>query len=276
MTLLPLRWSRALAAVSLASAAGLAQGPPAAPALAARQVVGRGRIIGVYDAMTGDAVDSVEVRDMLSGLSAFTTKTGTLSLFFVDTAGSMMRFRKVGYVPVMMAVGNSLRDTVPLIVMLAHSGQTLPAVVTRDSTRVYFSPLLRGFEERRKAGHGYFVPEAQLRKQDDHKLSDVISAHVPGITFQRSASKMYLVSGRTSMQLSGGSGKRCYPDILLDGVRLSPAADAQNPNFAGVDLNQFSVMDIGAVEFYNTASIPMQFNATASGCGALLLWTRER
>jgi hypothetical protein len=33
----------------------------------------------------------------------------------------------------------------------------------------------------------------------------------------------------------------------------------------------------GAIEFYaGGASLPVQFNRTSSGCGALLLWTRDR
>lgn len=275
----PHRWSRALAALALASGTASAQGAPPAPgprAAAPLQVVGRGRIIGVYDELTGDPIDSVEVRDMLSGLSAFTTKTGTLSLFFVDTAGSMMRFRKAGYVPVTQVVANSLRDTVPLVVTLAHAGQFLPAVVTKDSSRTYHSPLLRAFEERRKEGHGYFVAETQLRQEDDHTLSDVLLGHVAGVSFQRSATKMYMVSGRTSIRLTRGGAGLCYPDVYLDGVRLAALPDAQNPAMVGVDVNQFSVTDLGAVEFYNAASIPPKFNSTGAGCGALLLWTRER
>lgn len=270
------RLLHAMAVLSIAGATAWAQAAPPAPAAAPRQVVGRGRIIGVYDEATGDPLDSVEVRDMLSGLSAFTTRTGTLSLFFVDTAGSMMRFRKAGYVPVMRTVANSLRDTIPLVVTLARAGQMLPVVVTKDTAPVYHSPALRAFEERRKEGHGYFVPEAQLRKEDDHKMSDVLLGHVPGVTFKRSATQMYLISGRTTVRLSRGAAGPCYPDVYLDGVRLGAQPDSQNPGFSGVDVNQLSVMDIGGIEYYNAASLPAKFNSTGAGCGALLLWSRER
>ncbi len=51
-----------------------------------------GRIVGVYDDRSGNPLDSVEIRDMITGSFAYTTSTGTLSLFFVDTAGSLSAF----------------------------------------------------------------------------------------------------------------------------------------------------------------------------------------
>src|SRR5215216_6072961 len=125
-----------------------------------------GRVIGVYDDRTGRPLDSVEVRDMVSGSVALTTSTGTLSLFFVDTSGSLLRLRKLGYTPVTMFVANSPGDP-PMTIMLEPVAHQLPTVVTTDSAPLYRSSLLRGFEDRRKAGQGYFVSEHQLRKEDD-------------------------------------------------------------------------------------------------------------
>jgi hypothetical protein len=276
-----LRFVLALAsALAGASASGQATPPPAAPKpTAAPPLVYRGRLVGVFDELTGQPMDSVEVRDMMSGLSAFTTRTGTLSLFFVDTGGSMIRFRKIGYQPLTILVANSVRDTVPLTITLAHSGQVLPTVVTEDSAPKYKSPQLRGFEARRKEGHGYFVTEAQLRKEDDRKMPEVLAAHVSGVSFVRGRTLgTYMTAGRSSGGRGTfiGGGAPCYPDVYLDGTLVPPQPDLKIVSIVAVDLGQFNLADIGAVEFYNTATLPPQFNATRSGCGALLLWTRER
>src|SRR5579863_9683218 len=53
----------------------------------------RGRVVGVFDQESGLPIEGVEVRDVLTGFSAKTTETGTVSLFFVDTAGSFISFR---------------------------------------------------------------------------------------------------------------------------------------------------------------------------------------
>src|SRR4051812_8118325 len=61
--------------------------------------VRKGRVVGVFDEASGDPVPDVEVKNLLNGLSAVTSRTGTLSLFFVDTAGALLSFKKVGYEP---------------------------------------------------------------------------------------------------------------------------------------------------------------------------------
>ncbi|MFI5312194.1 MAG: TonB-dependent receptor plug domain-containing protein [Gemmatimonadales bacterium] len=262
----------AAAALVLASVPVHAQvTPPGSAAKAAAPAVRffRGRLVGVFDEATGDPLDSVEVRDVLSGLSAFTTKTGTLSLFFVDTAGSMIRFRKPGYVPLTMLVQNSFRDTIPLTITLAHAGgQVLPTVVTTDSGPKYRSALLRGFDERRREGYGHVVTEAELRKSDDRALADVLVSHMPGISIVRVGSATYLTTHREA--------RVCYPAVFLDGVMMSGLSNLSRRSVSAVDLSQFDVNFLAGVEYYSVGTVPAQYNSTAAGCGVLLLWTRER
>ena len=42
------------------------------------------------------------------------------------------------------------------------------------------------------------------------------------------------------------------------------------------DLSEFLTKEIAAIEFHTTATVPPQFNRTSSGCGVLLLWSREQ
>jgi hypothetical protein len=284
--------------LALTSAAAAGQAPPVPQtktASAPRTVVYRGRLVGVYDMSTGEPIEGAEVRDLLSGLSALTTRTGTLSLFFVDTSGTMIRVRKVGYEAQTMMVSNLLTDTIPLTLTLARSGQMLPTVVTTDSSPHYKTALLRGFEERRSEGRGYFIPEATLQKESTRKLSDVIRSHVPGVNFVKGGSTAYYLTTNRG-ESTKMDGTACYPSVFLDGVVLTPTEDIKrrpvtrttvntftnqsstttSPGVVGIDLSQFTVSDFAGVEFYNTATVPPQFNVTGPGCGALLLWSRER
>jgi hypothetical protein len=209
--------------------AWIAVGASAAAASAqssAEPPVYRGRIVGVLDERTGEPVAGGEVRNLLNGLSAVTTSTGTLSLFFVDTAGGMLSFKKLGYEPQTMVVANSVRDTTPVTVILKPVGQVLPTVVTNAKTTdvvQYMSPALKGFEERRHQALGHFVSEAELRKNDVEKQED-----------------------RGTLRLAARH------------------AIVQRERIRGV-------------EYYaGGATMPPQYNGTDSGCGVLLLWTRER
>jgi hypothetical protein len=258
----------------------IAQQPATAPPAAPKFV---GRVVGVYDDLTGKPLDSVEVRDMVSGQSALTTSTGTLSLFFVDTAGSLMRIRKVGYLPITMFVANS-PDEPALTVMLVPLGQQLPTVVTTDTAPHYRSPKLQGFEERRKAGGGFFVPEAQLRKEESRPLRDVIRAHIPALEIAHVKIDSKWIDIAVSHQQQK-AGKGCPVDIYLDGLPVSLSstsggtailATKDTKTDASNDLNDFQTLDLAGVEFHNVGDVPVEYNRTSSGCGVLLLWSRER
>jgi hypothetical protein len=245
-----------------------------------------GRLVGVYDERTGDPLDSVEVRDMMTGSFAYTTRTGTLSLFFVDTAGSLLRIRKFGYAPVTMFVGNA-PGLPPVTLTLEPTAQRLPAVVTRDTARTYLSPALAGFEQRRKTGMGYFVSEAELRKEDNRPLANILRSHVATLAVQDVIVGGQRVTIAASRRANGGT---CPVDVYLDGVALSANAQSGGPlailgkrNSGGtalqqgyVDLTQLQATEFAGIEFHNVSDTPAEFPHTGSGCGALYLWTRER
>lgn len=245
-----------------------------------------GRLVGVFGENTGDPIDSVEVRDMITGSFAYTTRTGTMSLFFVDTGGSLIRIRKFGYTPITMFIGNS-PGLPPVTLALEPAAQRLPAVVTRDSARRYIGPMLSGFEQRRKTGMGYFVSEAELRKEDTRPLANVLRSRVPTLAVQ----DVVLPGGQrvtiaASRRANGGS---CPVDVFLDGVPLGSSKQGGSYAMMGsrrsggtaldqglVDLTQFLVSDLAGVEFHNVSDMPAEFVHTGSGCGGLYLWTRER
>jgi hypothetical protein len=193
------------------------------------------------------------------------------------------------YLAIATAVGyRSVGDSVTIAVgesnfhdfVLATRATVLDSVVSKAAAPLphHISPGLNGFEERmhdRKGG--YFVSDSILRKEEDRPLADVIVAHVPGIMVQRFSSKAYLATGRgPSAGAMSGKSVSCYPDVYLDGVLLAPLPDPVKP-IKAVDLTQFPPTELGGMEFYpGGASLPVQFNHTASGCGALLLWSREK
>jgi hypothetical protein len=243
----------------------------------------RGRVVGIYDEQTGEPIAGVEVRNLINGASALTTKTGTVLLTFVDTSGGLMTFKKLGYEQLTLVVANSVRDTTPLTLVLRPVKAVLPVVVTtaKGSDRVdYISPKLRAFEERRQQGLGSFIPEAELRKDDGGHMSETLVKHIPGV---------HLVSPPCTKRLSGGCPQYfatargqanfdktpCYVTIYVDGAlyysrKMSGGQDPPDPRY-------MNVTDFAGVEYYAGGStMPPEYNATDSGCGLLLFWTRER
>jgi hypothetical protein len=243
-----------------------------------------GRIVGIYDDRTGNPLDSVEVSDLTTKSFALTTSTGTLSLFFVDSVGGLLRFRKLGYKPLTMFVDNG-PEFAPLTVTLEPLAQQLPAVVTVDTAPVYRSPQLRGFEDRRKAGIGKFVPEFVIRREENRRLGDLINFQIPGVEVKEVRDGTRWVMIATTKR----AGSPCPVDIYVDGIFVSARTTAGGQTIGGRgrgagagggtsanDLGDYQPTNLAGIEFYSAATIPAEFNRMGSGCGALFLWSRER
>lgn len=241
----------------------------------------RFRVLGVFDAESGQPVMDADVTNLLTGVGAKTSRTGTVALSFLPDGGGMVRIRKLGYAMQTLTVAISPADTAPVTVVLTPAVQ-LPEVVTRAQLR-YLSPNLRGFEERKRTGLGYYIDEKTLRKDENRALGDVLVSHVPGINIVPGhGSRMLLMKSRRCMV--GGP-----PEVYVDGVQVHyfPAPTAQlfrrlrkgrpPPSVGPIDLSQFDVTNLAAVEYYpDNAMAPMEYNGTSKRCGVLLLWTREK
>jgi hypothetical protein len=226
----------------------------------------RNRLLGAYDAQNGEPIEGLEVIDVASGTTAFTTKTGTISLAFLPDGGSLVRLRKLGYAPLTMNVAISPADTSPLTIVMKRTAQALPAVVTKDSARRYISPGLQGFEERRRAGFGHFIDDSTLRASEGRTMAYMV-ARLPGTTLQSG----HLVSTRVATKGPVFSNKtpglHCGVSVYLDGLLLTSA-----PDFTRETTDAYA-----GIEFYaSNTTAPIWIGSSNSQCGVLLLWTRER
>jgi hypothetical protein len=221
------------------------------------------RLLGVYSATSGEPIEGVEVLDIATKTSAMTTQTGTISLSFLASGTTLLRLRKLGYEPYTTVVTISAVDTLPITVLLRPAVQTLPTVVSKDSAPKFISPGLRDFEERRRSGiHGSFVGEAEMRKQDDKKITWFVR-QFPGVKVVcRNGCTASATRVQSKYAVLGGA---CLVEIYVDGAVWT------DPN-----LENLRVDDYAAIEHYAGASIPAQYNKTGSTCGVLLLWRRER
>lgn len=227
----------------------------------------RFRILGAYDEATGEPIDGVTVRDVFSGLSAQTTATGTVSLFFLPDGGSLVRLTKIGYEMQTLPVAISPTDTAGLTVAMRTVVQ-LGTVIVRDSSPHYTSSVLRQAAERMHTGAGgYFIDGAQMRRWDNSTLANAIRTKMPGLMSVLGPNgETFFVSSRTPClrALLGCGRPDCFIAVYVDGVlsTLRP------------DFSRTSTIDYEMAEFYPSGpSVPLEYPGP---CGSLLLWTRER
>lgn len=254
------------AAVLLCSSAFIGVGAQTSAPLAPY----RARLLGVFNAQTGDPIEGAEVLDVLNKTKALTTATGTVTLAFLPDGGAMVRVQKIGFAPYTNVVAISPADTVPFTVMLSPIAQALPTVVTKDTASPFIAPGLRAFEERMRAGTGgRFITEAELRKNETKNMTYMIR-RLPGIQIDCPrrgirVGQCWAYAGRAASKFAIAGGQ-CAVDLYIDGQ-----ISMDN------DLEKLRADQFAAVEWYSgAATIPVQYNKTGSTWGVLLFWTRDR
>ena len=77
--------------------------------------------------------------------------------------------------------------------------------------------------------------------------------------------------------IAAGARPACYMDVYLDGqsVYRGYGQDAHTPQPL-FDLNSLAAGEIEGMEVYSSASqVPARFNASSSGCGVAIIWTKR-
>ena len=91
-----------------------------------------------------------------------TTRTGTVSLWFLPDGGGLIRLQKIGFAAQILFVAVSPTDTASITFTLQRLTQLAPVVTTAGAVPSYISPALRGFEERRRSASATSSATASL------------------------------------------------------------------------------------------------------------------
>lgn len=128
---------------------------------------------------------------------------------------------------------------------------------------------MQEFEARRKRGAGYFLTGAQIRRDRDRALGDIITAHIPGLRtmYGSHLNSQYLVSlrgeGPNALVTNGSGGSICYVQIFVDGSYIVDG-----------DISWISPNNIAGLEFYDVTRVPPAYRRPDGECGVLLVWSR--
>ncbi|HWH51829.1 MAG TPA: hypothetical protein VN651_09840 [Gemmatimonadaceae bacterium] len=234
----------------------------------------RFRVLGAFDEETGAPIEGVEVRDLISGNSALTTSTGTVSLVFVPDGGSMIRLRKIGYATQTMFVSIDSMSRSPVTAVMSHAVQ-LPTVVStaKATDPAYSTPNLVGFAERAKEGFGRYLMNETIRKQDYKSLADMLR-QLGGMTIVTDqhgleyASAASGVGGASGLAFGAASpSDRCRATVYLGSMNLG------QPDLRSLP----QPTELAGIEWYpHIDETPVEYTMTNSGCGVLVLWQRAR
>jgi hypothetical protein len=199
----------------------------------------------------GDATASI----LGSSLQVVTGSNGRFPILAVPAGHYILVVRRLGFAPTSAALQVVEGDTLRLTFALNRSVTALDTVVV--ATKRY-SMKMAEFEDRRKAGFGHFVTQAEIEKRNAIFLADLLRT-VLSVAITGEPGRHHAVNIRSG----------CEFQLVLDGVALPK----------GTSLDDLPIpKETAGIEIYSgPATIPLQYKNTHGGgfCGVILVWTRD-
>lgn len=220
----------------------------------------------------GTAVGQAEVQIPQLKLSTTTNYQGEFRFSNVPAGRFAVTVRAVGFEPLVDSIAVITGAVTDGDIVLTPLPVNLAKVDINEAPKNWISSDLNDFEARMKSHNGgSFLGDAKLSATTNHSLGRLIESEFPNLRVFGE----YLMSGRDRTKgVLLASSTPCLPRLYVDGMlRYDPSQKGSvAPDLIHEDPSLYS-----GVEFYaDGASMPARFNATGSGCGALLLWSRER
>ena len=210
--------------------------------------------LGAIDGLVSDVgmlpLGDVTLSIVGSEIELVTGPNGRFLVLGLPAGRLTLLARHVGYEPTTLALDVVAGDTMRVAIELEKIGTALDAVKVIATQR---SLRFAEFEERRAAGVGVFMTEAEIEKRNSVSLSDLLHLMVPLKT------------------RFGGATRACQEQYYLDGIAISP------PRAGAIASDLPSPKDIAGIEYYSgPAQMPLQYKSLlGSGfCGVVLLWTK--
>jgi hypothetical protein len=187
------------------------------------------------------------------------------------------RFRIVGlpagqYILVVRHLGYAPSSAVMQVVSgdrLRMSFTLRPVVNALDTVVIAgkrLSPKMTEFEDRRKAGYGQFMTQAEIEKRNSVLVGDLVRTF-QSIDIMEGKFSQVAISHRFGRYGTFSQGV-CPLQVFLDGVALP----------APTNLNDLpSPKNLAGIEVYSgPATIPLQYKTSTGGfCGVILVWTKD-
>jgi hypothetical protein len=227
------------------------------PAILAGQAA-RGVIDGVVTDTNLVALGSATVSILGSGVHVSTGDNGRFRIVGLPSGNYILAVHRIGYVPV--AVAMAMRDADTLRPSLA-----LRRVVTALDTMIVaaraITRRLSEFEDRRRAGIGYFITADDIERRNAVYVADIIRT-VPSVAIEerREMFKQVAISTRDG----------CRFNVYVDGMPLNGERGGTNL------MNLPPPKEFAGIEVYSgPATIPLQYKMGVGNCGVILFWTKR-
>jgi len=158
-------------------------------------------------------------------------------------------------------------------IKLVPDGTRLPEVHVVGQRNFFPSeePKFSGFAHRREVGTGRYIDAQQISARANPPVSELLR-DVGGVTLHPVSTTAGTTSYRIQMRGAVGLAGICTsPALFLDGAQV----ELVTGDAAALD-HLVQSRDIAGIEVYpGASSLPPQFNAGNTACGAIVIWTKD-
>lgn len=194
--------------------------------------------------------------------AAITGGSGEAALEQIPEGLRLIEVRREGYAFQRVATLFTPGDTVRREVTMTPDAVELAGLTVTSWGR---NVRLRnnGFYDRQRRGFGASMTRDQIEHLHAYHTTDIFR-YARGFKVVPSGSRDIVVSSR-------GGITSCIPQVYVDGIRMA-VRRAQDQADA---LESVPTDNIEAIEAYQGATVPPEFNVNGTACGVLLIWTRS-
>ncbi|HUQ97847.1 MAG TPA: carboxypeptidase-like regulatory domain-containing protein [Gemmatimonadaceae bacterium] len=204
-----------------------------------------------------------------------TDSLGHFALNGIPRGTYRVNIRRVGYNAISIHAQFSGKDTLDADIALTPLAVTLDTVNVKAEDNGHLKFL--EFEERRAHGQGSYLTRADIAKDTDRQLGEIV-ARIPGVKLNRYGAESSVASARYTSARGGdamdrrkGAPRACYAQVYVDDVRVF----GSDPGESLFNINTIQPSSIQAIEYYRSrAETPIKYASYRADCGTLLIWTR--
>jgi len=237
----------------------------AAPAQAPGSII----VFGVVRNVSGVAVSGAEVWIDGTDRRVFSTDSGEFRIDRVPGGRVRVMVRRVGFHPASKKLSVGPGDTKQVSFVLDGMVEELDAVIVTG--REGPPGRLEEFWARRMVGIGVFITRQDIERRHPPRTADLFQ-QVMGIRVVPGGNgePTRLMTGRAGISIarnsSAGSGG-CLMQYYVDGIFMTPGS---------FTVDEMSTDMIEAIEvFRGPSEVPARFRQRETGCGLVVIWTRE-
>jgi hypothetical protein len=262
------------ASVWLSSTAGAQAVRRGLPGQPQRDTAAAQKPVGTIDGFVGDTalnpLLSAEVKLLSTNVGVKTGPNGRFRISQVPAGRYVVIVRRAGYSPTSAVIDVPPSDTLRLAYELQRSATSLaPAVITAAAT----SRRNIEFEQRRSAGFGEFMTEADIKKRNSVYTTELlrrfrtVNVSPSSTNYHGGMPDYYALSRRETGSLNEAQQNYCPMTVFVDNIAM--------PTPFNLDLLPLP-RNLMGIEVYNgAATMPPQFSGMNRGCGVILVWTKD-